>query len=458
MKWIYPLLIACVNVCSAQIDLDYELVQSGFTRPISMAHAGDGSNRFFVVEQAGIIKIIDDLNSGNTLSTPFLDVTDSVDDTENEQGLLGLAFHPDYETNGYFYVNYIYDPSTPGIPDRTRIARYKVSSGNENVADAGSELIILEFDQDFGNHNGGDLHFGPADGYLYISTGDGGSGNDPNNRSQSKQSYLGKLLRIDVDGDDFPSVLDSNYAIPPSNPFVNVTGAYDEIFSLGLRNPWRFSFDCLTADLYIADVGQSAREEINFRQAAEIGGENFGWRCREGFIANGSFVCNGDPLTNPVFDYPRDQGVSITGGYVYRGTQYPDMFGTYIFADYGEAGLWALEQNNGVWQDSFYVHSGRNNISSFGEAENKELYFAVRNEGRIYHLIDNETTWDLNLAINPIIDPQYDAVIEITSDATMTNNQSTIFEAGQTIELQPGFFVPLTAEILLAIDECGGIF
>jgi len=455
MKWIYPLLIACVNVCSAQIDLDYELVQSGFTQPVSMAHAGDGSNRMFVAERAGIIKIIDDLSTGNTLPTPFLNIASLVQDSGGEQGLLGLAFHPDYATNGYFYVNYIYDPGAG--PDRTRIARYEVSSGDPNAANPASALLLLEYDQDFSNHNGGDLHFGPLDGYLYIASGDGGGGNDPNNRAQNKQSYLGKLLRIDVDGDDYPSDPDRNYAIPESNPFAGSSSTYEEIFSLGLRNPWRFSFDCLTADLYIADVGQSAREEINFRKAGETGGENFGWDCREGLISS-SGTCNGDPLTDPVFDYVRTQGRSVTGGYVYRGTQYPDMFGTYIFADYAKAGLWALEQNNGVWVDSFYVHSNRNGISCFGEAEDKELYFADLDDGTIYHLIDSETTCDLNLAINPIIDPQYDAVIEITSDATMTNNQSTIFEAGQTIELQPGFFVPLTAEILLAIDECGGIF
>ncbi len=457
MKWLPALLalVALTNFCTAQIDLDYSSVQSGFSQPISLAHAGDGSNRMFVVEQAGIIKIINNLSTGNTLSTPFLNITSLVDNAEEEQGLLGLAFHPDYETNGYFYVNYIYDPG-PGL-DRTRIARYKVSPSDPNIADPNSALTLLEYNQDFSNHNGGDLHFGPLDGYLYIASGDGGSGNDPNNRAQSKQSYLGKLLRIDVDGDDFPGDPNRNYAIPSSNPFVNASSTYDEIFSLGLRNPWRFSFDCLTADLYIADVGQLAREEINFRKAAATGGENFGWRCREGSIANGNFSCNGGPLTDPVFDYVRSQGRSITGGYVYRGTQYPDMFGTYIFADYKQAGLWALERNNGVWQDSFYVHPGRDNISSFGEAENRELYFAVRNEGIIYRVIDNATTCDLNLAINPIIDPLYEAANEITSDATMSSSQSTIF-AAQTIELKPGFSVPLTAEILLSIDRCGGIF
>ncbi|NJL29903.1 MAG: PQQ-dependent sugar dehydrogenase, partial [Thermoanaerobaculia bacterium] len=257
------------------------------TRPVAIRNAGDGSGRIFIVEQPGTIRIYD-ITTGTLLATPFLDITALVDDSGNEQGLLGLAFHPNYVSNGFFYVNYTWDH--PSLPlDRTRIVRYTRSAGNPNVADTASALVLLEIEQDFSNHNGGDIHFGP-DGYLYIGMGDGGSGGDPNNRAQSINQLLGKMLRIDVDGTPPPMPNDlcglvTNYGIPPGNPFAGGSGDCDEIWALGMRNPWRWSFDRANGDLFIGDVGQgpsNPREEIDFQPAASTGGENYGWSCREG--------------------------------------------------------------------------------------------------------------------------------------------------------------------------------
>ena len=227
-------------------DLVLTLFKGGFTRPVAVRHAGDGTGRLFVVEQGGTIRVIE---NGQTLVPAFLDLSTVVDDTGNEQGLLGLAFHPDYENNGFFYVNYTYDPGSD--PDRTRVARYRVSAGDPNQADAGSATTILDFQQNGSNHNGGDIHFGP-DGFLYIASGDGGGSEDPGDHAQHLDTLLGKMLRIDVDT-GIP------YVIPSDNPFVADGSALDEIWAYGLRNPWRFSFDRLTGDLYIGDVGQYAR-------------------------------------------------------------------------------------------------------------------------------------------------------------------------------------------------------
>ncbi len=351
--------------------LSTELVISGLTRPVYVTHAPGDFDRIFIVEQrsgsTGRIKIYD-LNSGTLLPTPFLSVSVS---TGSEQGLLGLAFHPDYANNGKFYINY----TRPG--GDTIIAEYTVS-GDPNVADPGSAKQVMFIDQPFSNHNGGWIEFGP-DGYLYIATGDGGSGGDPGNRAQDiTNQKLGKMLRIDVDGDDFPGDAGANYAIPPSNPFVGATGD-DEIWAYGLRNPWRCAFDSATGDLWMADVGQNAIEEIDFQPGNSTGGENYGWRCYEG---NNPFNTTGCPPQNsmvfPIHTYNHSGGnCSITGGEVYRGCAIPELDGTYFFADFCSNRVWSMKYDGANvtdFTDRTSELGAGSAISSFGTDAYGEIY------------------------------------------------------------------------------------
>ena len=342
-------------------DLALELVASGFIRPVAARHAGDGSGRLFVVEQDGRIMIID---GGAVEPVPFLDISSQVDSSGNEQGLLGIAFHPQYSSNGFFYVNYTYDPG-PGL-DRTRISRFAVSGGDPNQADPASETVILEIEQDFANHNGGDIHFGP-DGFLYIGMGDGGSGGDPNNRAQDLGSLLGKMLRIDIDSGGL-----GNYGIPPGNPFIGNPTAADEIWAYGLRNPWRFSFDRFNGDLFIGDVGQNAWEEIDFQPAAGVGGENYGWSCMEGDASPIFNPCDGNPLTGPILTYGHNPECSVTGGYLYRGI-IGGLQERYVFADYCSGRIWFAVSSGAGWSATEWADTSLN-ISSFGEDERGVLY------------------------------------------------------------------------------------
>jgi len=289
-----------------------------------------------------------------------------------EQGLLGLAFHPDYATNGYFYVNYT---DTDGD---TVVSRFTVTF-DPDAADPSSEQILLSIPQPYSNHNGGDLAFG-TDGYLYISTGDGGSGGDPQNYAQNPLTFLGKILRIDVD-------TGSPYGIPADNPFVSDPGVLDEIWALGLRNPWRFAFDSLTGDFWIADVGQSAREEINFQDAASPGGENYGWRCYEGTLPYNTTGCDGpESYEFPVFEFPHPEHCSVTGGVVYRGTSYPELDGYYFFMDYCSGNMWSLfSDGQGGWQvDDYGVFVSF--ISSFGADAAGEVYACSLSDGTLYKM------------------------------------------------------------------------
>lgn len=347
-------------------DLALQLVDDGFNQPVGVTGAGDGSGRLFVIEQTGVIEIVG-------VGT-FLDITSRVDSASNEQGLLGLAFHPDFADNGYFYVNYTHDPG-PG-PDVTRISRFKVSGTNPDVADAGSETVLLSFVQDNVNHNGGDIRFGP-DGYLYIATGDGGGSEDPNDRGQSLDTLLGKMLRIDVDS-TFP------YAIPPDNPFADVAGARDEIWAYGLRNPWRFSFDRSTGDLYIGDVGQNTLEEIDFQPAASPGGENYGWSCMEGDQIQNFNPCDGAPLTGPILVYGHVPECSVTGGFVYRG-DIPGLHGMYVFGDYCSGRIWFAEDSSG-WSATEWMAVGFG-LSSFGEGDDGEFYLTNRVGGEVHKFV-----------------------------------------------------------------------
>lgn len=345
---------------------------SGLVSPVGIAHAGD--SRLFVVEQRGFIRIVN--SSGTVQSTPFLDISGRVV-YGGERGLLGLAFHPDYKNNGYFYVNYI------GAGDSTYISRFKVSS-DAGKADATSEFKILSIFQPYQNHNGGDLKFGP-DGYLYIGMGDGGSSGDPGNRAQNPKELLGKMLRIDVNKG-------TKYAIPTTNPFASSTTTRPEIWALGLRNPWRFSFDRLTGDLWIADVGQNAVEEVNFQPVASKGGENYGWRCYEGNLTYNTANCvAASGLTFPVYTYPQDQECSVTGGYVFRGATTSPFYGSYFFTDYCSDRIWILKKSGNTWIKEDFGQFTGNNFSTFGEDASGQLYVAGIRSGKIFRIFDRVT-------------------------------------------------------------------
>jgi hypothetical protein len=366
---VFVLLVSCSNT-SGQIFLENAFPNLSFSRPVDLQNAGDGSNRIFVVEQPGIIKVFKNA-SDVPAANVFLDIRDKVDDSSNEEGLLGLAFHPDFENNGFFYVNY-----TADNPARTVIARYQVSAGDSNAADPNSELVIMEIDKPYPNHNAGALVFGPNDGYLYITTGDGGSGGDPNNNGQNRQTLLGAILRIDVDNSEGGL----NYAIPNDNPFKgNTHGWREEIYAYGLRNPWRISFDPLTGWLWAADVGQNAYEEIDIIEK----GKNYGWRIMEGFHCFNPPNCDTTGLTLPIWEYDHSEGHSITGGYVYRGSEIPDMVGQYVYADYVSGKIWFLEYDGSTPASNTLFKDTNLFIASFGIDEQKELYICAF-DGRIY--------------------------------------------------------------------------
>lgn len=390
----FSMLLTLVGNARADLALVTSRVATGLSRPVYVTAPPADQDRLFIVEQhTGRIKILN-LVDGTVNAAPFLDLGGL--STGNEQGLLGLAFHPDYATNGQFYVN-LTDSS-----GRTNIRRYTVSA-DPDVANSGSAQTVLRYSQPQSNHNGGWMGFGPSDGLLYIGTGDGGAANDSGGGHTSRignaqdltNNLLGKMLRIDVNGDDFLTDNNRNYAIPPSNPFVGGEGD-DEIWAYGLRNPWRASFDRLTHDLYIGDVGQNAREEIDFQPASSRGGENYGWRLREGMIQTPSV--GGDPPTGaiePIHDFPHtgapEGGFSVTGGYVYRGPS-AELQGHYFFADFVSNQVWSLRFDGANVTDftnrtsQFSTDAGSiESISSFGEDASGNLYI-VSLEGDVFRL------------------------------------------------------------------------
>lgn len=343
-------------------------VVDGLTRPLDLQHAGD--ERLFIVEQPGAIRIVRD---GQLLEQPFLDLRERVVDAANEQGLLGLAFHPDFDQNGAFFVNYT------GQNGDTFVSRFVVS-GDPDRADPASERILLTVDQPFANHNGGGMVFGP-DGYLYLSTGDGGSAGDPRGNAQDLSTLLGKLLRIDVDAGDF-------YAVPADNPFIERQDARPEIWAYGLRNPWRFAFDAATGDLFIADVGQNAWEEVNFEPADSAGGRNYGWDFREG-----AHPFEGDPggrdLVDPVAEYGREFGCSVTGGPVVRAPSLPAWRGVVLYGDFCSGIVWGLlRAAEGRWLNE-RLYSTDLNITSFGVDAAGEVYLLHRG-GSVHRLIPGQ--------------------------------------------------------------------
>ncbi len=336
-------------------------------RPVYVTHAGDGSDRLFVVEKRGTIAL---LRAGVPAADPFLDITALVDAGANERGLLGLAFHPDYAKNGRFFVYY-----TARNGDNT-IARYQVS-GDPDHADPAGGVVLLAIPDFAANHNGGMLAFGP-DGYLYAGTGDGGGGGDPQENGQNREALLGKLLRLDVDGGE-------PYAIPADNPWASGDGARPEVWAFGLRNPWRFSFDRETGDLYIGDVGQNAYEEVSMQRAGSPGGENYGWNEMEGAHCFRSGDCDPASFVLPIAEYGRDGGCTVVGGYVYRGAAFPSLQGAYFFADYCSGKIWSLRENGGAW-DMEEVLQTNLSISSFGEDQAGELYL-VDFGGTVYQVV-----------------------------------------------------------------------
>ena len=360
------------------IDLQFTKV-SNRGGVVDIRNAGDGSARLFLVEQGGLVRVLKD---GAELANPFLDIENLVS-AGGERGLLSLAFTPDYKSSGYFYVWYTDQVGS------TVLSRFSVS-GNPDVADAGSEEIILTVVQPFANHNGGRLQFGP-DGFLYLGLGDGGGGGDPQGNAQNMNTLLGKLIRIDVD----PA--HGTYTVPEDNPFLGAGNIEDEIWASGLRNPWRISFDPQTGDLYIADVGQSDQEEVNFQPANSTGGENYGWDEMEGsfcFQAN----CNITGLVLPVVEYNHEQGCSVTGGEIYRGNAYPDLEGMYLYGDFCSGTIWGLTRNGDNWQTQELADTDFG-ITTFGLGEDGSIYISTQGDG-IYLVSDGPVVAEVVFKIN----------------------------------------------------------
>ncbi|MDY0081889.1 MAG: PQQ-dependent sugar dehydrogenase [Ignavibacteriaceae bacterium] len=362
-----------------QFTLQNAFPNLSFSSPVFLTHADDNTDRIFVVEQDGKIKVFPNTQSA-TNAKVFLDLSDKVY-FSGEMGLLGLAFHPNYTNNGYFYVYY-----SSNNPFRSIISRFKVTS-NPDSADKNSEYQLLTFNKTYENHNGGWMSFRKTDGYLYISTGDGGSGGDPQNNAQNINVYLGKILRIDVDGG-------TPYAIPPTNPFYDSTSTTikKEIYAWGLRNPWRNSFDPVTDWFWCADVGQNEWEEINLIES----GKNYGWRCYEGNHTYNTSGCNYPDYTFPIFEYSHSNGCSITGGYVYRGSSVPELEGKYIYGDYCSKKVWALDYDGINPPANQLLVTAAGLITSFGVDKNNEIYITATN-GIIYKFTPTVNCTDINI-------------------------------------------------------------
>ncbi len=359
------------GVSAQEEPFGLSLLVEGLDSPLFMVDANDGSDRFLIVEQTGRIRIFQE---GALLDTPWLDLSDQVSGGA-EQGLLGLALHPKFAENGILFVDFT------DLDGNTQVIRYTQRTDDPNQVDTSSAFTVLTVEQPAPNHNGGMLAFGP-DGYLYVSLGDGGSQGDPDNNGQDLGTLLGKILRLDVDSDPGEDA----YVIPPDNPFTDVVDARGEIWSYGLRNPWRFSFDRETGDLWIADVGQNAFEEVNWQPAGE-GGQNYGWSRAEGFSCYNDPDCEeATDITWPVFTYGRDVGISISGGYVYRGTEVPALEGKYLCGDYGTGFIWILTpEDNGSVSASEPIPTDLT-ISSFAEDASGEHY-VINLNGSVHRIV-----------------------------------------------------------------------
>ena len=380
MKKIFVMLLMFSKYSLAQLPADLNLsllFTSDISSPLAVRHAGDGSERLFIMHQGGIVKIWD---GTQLLSTPFLDVSSKIS-AGGERGLLGIDFDPNFSINGYFYVSYTVNGDNLGD---SVVERYQVSPENPNLADFASGVVLMRVEQLASNHNGGDIHFGP-DGYLYFGIGDGGPQGDPGNVAQNKSLLLGKMLRIDVN----PDILFKNsmevdkrcgleaqsYYVPDSNPFVDEQNSCGEIWAYGFRNPWRWSFDRQTGDLIIGDVGQSSREEISFQSANSLGGEHYGWNCREGDTDYITGVCeNGDAYVEPVISHTHntENYCSITGGYMYRGP-ITELQGLYVYSDWCKGDVNFATPSSTPWSVETFNNQGFG-ITSFGEDELGNIY------------------------------------------------------------------------------------
>lgn len=439
----YSIVISIIisNTSFGQFTLQNAFPNLTFNNPLFLTNSGDGTNRNFVVEQGGRIKVF--TNSPNTLiSKIFLDITDRVT-SGGEMGLLGLAFHPDYQSNGYFYVNYIADN-----PLRTIVSRFQVTS-NPDSANKNSEFQILTFNQPYPNHNGGWIGFGPNDGLLYIASGDGGDAGDPQNNGQRINTLLGKILCIDVNGG-------TPYTIPPTNPFYDSTNTQvkKEIYAWGLRNPWRCSFDSVTNRFWCADVGQDDWEEIDLIE----NGKNYGWRCYEGNHTYNMSGCNYPTYTFPIWEYSHSVGYSITGGYVYRGVNVPELFGKYIYADYVTKKVWALTYDGINPPTNQLLVTAAGPITSFGVDQNDEIYVTSSN-GKIYRFTPTVDCIDIN--INPgwnLLSVPY-LTIDMSASNIFPNTVSEVFGynngyyAADTLINGEGYWVKYSNSQILPI--CG---
>lgn len=390
MRKLYLILLAALAVATieAQPTITLDALPASFNRPVDITGAGDGTDELYLVEQPGTIQRFDLADESTEL---ILDITDRVNDGDNETGLLGLAFHPAFPDSNYFYVNYT-ATQPDGTGYRTRVSRFTMTEGRR--ADPNSELIVFAYDQARANHNAGDLAFGP-DGYLYIPTGDSGGGGDPDGLAQNTLSFAGKLLRIDIDNPDSGR----NYGLPADNPFLGSSTIFDEIWSYGLRNPYRISFDRLTGDLWIGDVGQGAREEINRQLAGNAGGQNYGWNCREGEIdynGGNQSRCGGDNASfdRPVLDYSHNFNggrASVTGGFVYRGSAVA-LQGIYVFGDFVSGRIYTYDPAGNAEQNiNTQPDLARIGVATFGEDNEGELYVADLG-GTIYRIGAEGTT------------------------------------------------------------------
>jgi len=359
-------------------SLGLDTVASGLTEPVDVTQSPGDDDRLFVVEQPGTIKVVE----GDSIE-PFLDITDQVSRTDNERGMFSLAFHPDYQNNGLFYVHYSASEGTHGLVNGTTVVSEFSVSDDASVANPESERVILTVQQPNWNHNGGTIAFSPEDGFLYLGLGDGGGGGDPDENGQDFESLLGSILRLDIDGREA-----GEYSIPPGN----MAGALPEIWDKGLRNPWRFSFDACNGDMYIGDVGQNEYEEINVEPAG-TGSRNYGWNVREGQHCFNANTCDSGGMAEPVIDYGRGDGQSVTGGYVYRGSAIPALRGVYFYGDYGSGNVWSFRYADGAATDHREVSFDRSlngmgiGLASFGQDNSGELYIVLRGAGEVVKIV-----------------------------------------------------------------------
>ncbi|HEY6724212.1 MAG TPA: PQQ-dependent sugar dehydrogenase [Polyangiaceae bacterium] len=369
---------SCEPASGTVPSLGLDSIASGLTEPVDVTPAPGDDERLFVVEQPGTIKVV----RGGSIDT-FLDISDQVSRTDNERGMFSLAFHPDYRDNGLFYVHYSASEGTHDLANGTTVVSEFAVSDDPDVANPDSERVLLAVNQPNWNHNGGTIAFSPQDGFLYLGLGDGGGGGDPDENGQDQDSLLGSILRLDIDGREA-----GEYSIPPGN----MPGGLPEIWDKGLRNPWRFSFDACNGDMYIGDVGQNEYEEINVEPAGS-GSRNYGWNVREGQHCYEANSCDSEGMTEPVLDYGRGDGQSVTGGYVYRGSAIPALRGTYFYGDYGSGNVWAFDYAGGSITNEREISFDRSlsgsgiGLASFGQDNTGELYIVLRDAGEVLKIV-----------------------------------------------------------------------